>query len=154
MEDDYKNLYDKTLRLLGRREYSRKKLEQKFKQQRLSKDLYDQVLDELSDRGYLSDERYGLGRAKELIRLCYANSYIIMKLRSEGIDMNSHELTEIREDIDFPESLAAENLISKKLRSKPDQMEFNEKRKFRDKINRFLAGKGFSPEHFVDYSNL
>lgn len=67
------------LRLLARREHSRREIALKLAQRGLAASDYDAVLDEFEERGWLSDERY----AEMLVRHRLESGYGPLRIRAD-----------------------------------------------------------------------
>jgi regulatory protein len=72
------------LRLLARREHSRSELARKLAPRAQSAEALEHLLDELTRRKQLSDERYAEARARQLARK-YGAARIAHDLRTKGI---------------------------------------------------------------------
>ena len=78
-------LRERALRLLARREHSRAELARKLRPHLVPEDDLEAVLDELSKRKQLSDERYAESRAHALSRK-FGSARIAHELRAKGVD--------------------------------------------------------------------
>src|SRR5262252_8733493 len=78
-------LRERALRLLARREHSRSELARKLRPHVLPEDDLDALLDDLSTRKQLSDERYAESRAHALSRK-FGAARIAQELRAKGVD--------------------------------------------------------------------
>src|SRR5262249_25143170 len=78
-------LRERALRLLARREHSRSELARKLRPHVLPEDDLDALLDDLSKRKQLSDERYAESRAHALSRK-FGAARIAQELRAKGVD--------------------------------------------------------------------
>jgi len=83
-------LRERALRLLARREHSRAELARKLRPHLVPEDDLEAVLDELSKRKQLSDERYAESRAHALSRK-FGASRIAQELRAKGVDKSLAE---------------------------------------------------------------
>lgn len=83
-------LRDRALRLLARREHTRAELARKLGKYAGPDDDVDQVLDDLSQRGLLSDARYAETRARQLSRK-FGSARIAHELRAKGLSKESAE---------------------------------------------------------------
>jgi regulatory protein len=78
-------LRERALRLLARREHSRAELARKLRPHVVPEDDIEALLDELSKRSHLSDERYAESRANALSRK-FGAARITQELRAKGVD--------------------------------------------------------------------
>jgi regulatory protein len=79
------SLRERALRLLARREHSRAELGRKLAAHVLPEDDLEALLDDLSRRKQLSDERYAESRAHALSRK-FGAARIAQELRARGVD--------------------------------------------------------------------
>ncbi|MEQ1772712.1 MAG: recombination regulator RecX [Burkholderiales bacterium] len=135
------SLRGRALRLLGRREFSRQELDKKLRPY-VDADHPDElnaVLDDLAERGWLSDARY----ADALVRKHtgqYARRSIAQKLKQAGIneDVTAAALAQHVESDPDEEFFAALALCQRKFRRAP----VDQKEKARQ--IRFLQSRGYS----------
>lgn len=130
-------LRNKAMRLLARREYSRQELFSRLIQTGSDEGLVNSILDELSQRGWLSDQRF----SEQLLRSRsgqFGTRRIRYELREKGVDEStiSATLTEAPQD----DYAVAKALWLKKF-GQPAQDE-----KEKAKQVRFLQSRGFSFE--------
>jgi regulatory protein len=78
-------LRERALRLLARREHSRAELARKLRPHVVAEDDLDALLDDLTRRKQLSEERYAESRANTLSRK-FGAARIAQELRSKGVD--------------------------------------------------------------------
>jgi regulatory protein len=78
-------LRERALRLLARREHSRAELARKLRPHVVAEDDLDALLDDLTRRKQLSEERYAESRANTLSRK-FGVARIAQELRSKGLD--------------------------------------------------------------------
>jgi regulatory protein len=78
-------LRERALRLLARREHSRAELARKLRPHVVAEDDLDALLDDLTRRTQLSEERYAESRANALSRK-FGAARIAQELRSKGLD--------------------------------------------------------------------
>jgi regulatory protein len=78
-------LRERALRLLARREHSRAELARKLRPHVVAEDDLDALLDDLTRRKQLSEERYAESRANTLSRK-FGAARIAQELRSKGLD--------------------------------------------------------------------
>jgi regulatory protein len=78
-------LRERALRLLARREYSRRELQGRLAPHAASEEELAALLDALAGRGQLSDARYAEARVHALSRK-YGAARIVHELKSKGVD--------------------------------------------------------------------
>ena len=83
-------LRERALRLLARREHSRSELARKLKPHVAPEDDLEALLDDLSKRKQLSDERYAESRAHALSRK-FGAARIAQELRAKGVNKGTAE---------------------------------------------------------------
>lgn len=141
-------IYKKAIDLLSRREHSREELAQKLRLKSSASDeildaLLPELLDGLSDQGYLSDERY----AEMVIRSRFAKGQgpirIRLELKQKGIDAAIINSNFDEFDADWFELAATTQ--RKRFGERPLDLPA------RAKQMRFLASRGFSSEH-IEYA--
>jgi regulatory protein len=129
------SLRGRALRLLGRREFSRQELDQRLRSYAETTAELDALLDDLAERGWLSDARY----ADAVVRKRkgqFARRAIAQELKQAGIneEVTAAALAEVDPDEEFAAALA---LCQGKFRHAPvDQ---------KDKARqiRFLQSRGY-----------
>lgn len=73
------------LRLLARREHSRRELSLKLRQRRFADDLIREVLDEYEAEGWLDDSRFAEVYARQRLDLGYGPLRIVGELQQRGV---------------------------------------------------------------------
>jgi len=128
-------LRERALRLLARREHSRAELARKLRAHLQPEDNLEALLDDLSRRKLLSDERYAEARAHVLSRK-FGAARIAHELRTKGVgeELAARALTPARET----EVARAREVWRRKFRAAPKT------REERAKQMRFLQSRGFS----------
>lgn len=86
MDDPAEAAYALALKLLARREHSRRELAQKLALRGIDPQLAAAALQRLTDAGYLSDQRYAQARVNELLRRRYGPLRAQADLLSHGVD--------------------------------------------------------------------
>jgi regulatory protein len=135
-KSDKRSAYDKALRLLVRREHSRKELKMKLRQGGYEGDESTAAIDRLGEQHFQDDDRF----AEVLVRSRIGQGYGPMRLR---LELKSHGLNDvrIRELIDAAEvdwvALAAAQLRRRYTRS--ETADYAE----RVKRSQFLLRRGF-----------
>lgn len=86
-EEKQQEIKGAVMRLLARREYCRQEIEQKYMRKYPASDL-EQVLDEMEEAGYLSDERFVEVFVRNKISQCYGLKRISFDLKQKKIPEN------------------------------------------------------------------
>ncbi len=86
------------LRLLARREHSRRELATKLRQRRLPNDRIETVLDEFETEGWLSDDRFAEAFVRQRMDAGYGPIRIRSELQQKGVDLVPACLTDIGEE--------------------------------------------------------
>ena len=128
-------LRERALRLLARREHSRAELARKLRTYASPEEELETLLEELSRRRLLSDERYAESRAHVLSRK-YGAARIAHELRAKGLDKGLAEQT--AKAARATEVERAREVWRRKFRVAPKT------REERAKQMRFLQSRGFS----------
>ena len=132
---DYNGAREKALRLLEFRSHSEKELSDKLKRAGANAEDIEKILDFCREYGFVNDERYAKGKAKDLKNLKkYGRNRIKQELYSKGISAENieaalSELDEDEEDMLYP-------LVKKKLGN-------NFERKNTDKCIRYFIYRGY-----------
>jgi regulatory protein len=128
-------LRERALRLLARREHGRAELGAKLRAHALPEDDLEALLDDLSRRKLLSDERYAESRAHALSRK-FGAARIAHELRAKGLDKEL--AAQASEAARATEVERARDVWRRKFRASPRTDEE------RAKQMRFLQSRGFS----------
>ncbi len=128
-------LRERALRLLARREHGRAELARKLRTYASPEEELETLLEDLSRRGLLSDERYAESRAHALSRK-YGAARIAHELHSKGLDKGLVEQT--AKAARATEIERAREVWRRKFRIAPRT------REERAKQMRFLQSRGFS----------
>ena len=129
------SLRERALRLLARREHSRAELAKKLQVHSRPGDDLDALLDDLSRRKFLSDERYAESRAHALSRK-FGAARIAHELRARGLDKDLAD--KASKTARATELERAREVWRRKFRSAPKT------REERARQMRFLQSRGFS----------
>ena len=136
-------IYNYSIHLLARQDYSEFKLKQKLrsKKDNLPHEV-DEVIETLKSRGLLREENY----RRLFIRKWMIKGEAEDKIRKRGalekLEFTVEEFRQAEEELGFTDQDSVEKLIAKKLRSKEIPTDFTEKQKLKDKVLRFLISKG------------
>ena len=129
------SLRERSLRLLARREHSRAELARKLRTYVRPEEDLEALLEDLSRRRLLSDERYAESRAHALSRK-YGAARIAHELRAKGLDKGLAEQTAKAAGVTEVER--AREVWRRKFRVAPKTREEQAKQM------RFLQSRGFS----------
>jgi len=138
MSELNQRLFNYSMYLLGRRDYSVKEMVKKFKEKEYKQEDIDAVMTHIKERGYQSDERF----ARSYINSKLNSKIGISKIKStltfeKGVDKDIIE--NILADMELDEVSVIVKIINQKYRNK-DLKDPKEK----NKAFRFLVSKGFS----------
>ena len=141
-EADIQSIKNKAVDYLSRREHSERELRDKLEAKGFDQELLDQVIQDMLDLGYLSDERY----ARMIIRSCYEKAQgpkkIRFKLQQKGLATSV--VNEAFEEFEGDWFSLAQSLRARKF---PTSIKHTDKESYyKEKARqmRFLAGRGFS----------
>jgi len=126
----------RALRLLGRREHSRRELQQKLEQRGFSADAVEPVLDRLEQQGWLNDQRFADMYVRQRREIGYGPVRILAELQQRGIDWEPDELLQVAEH--QWRSMAREQ------RARRFGLEGELSWKERGRQGRFLSQRGFT----------
>jgi SOS response regulatory protein OraA/RecX len=136
-------IYNYSIHLLARQDYSEFKLRQKLrsKKDNLPHEI-EEVLEALKSKGLLREEAY----RRLFIRKWMIKGESEDKIRKRGalekLSFEEEEFRNVENELGFTDEESLEKLIQKKLRSKTIPSNPIEKFKLRDKVLRFLISKG------------
>ncbi len=131
-----KELWNKAIQYLSRREYSRAELSTKLG--RLSQGDIEAVLDSLEKDGYLSDRRF----TESFIRMRVSQGHGLIRIRfdlqKKGV--NAQLMSEVLEELDVDWYELASELYARKYSSLLEDSDYKE----RAKRMRFMSQRGYS----------
>lgn len=136
-------IYNYSIHLLARQDYSEFKLRQKLrsKKDNLPHEV-DEVLAKLKERGLLREANY----KRLFIRKWMQKGESEDKIRSRGamekLELSPEDFVNVSRELGFTDDDSLEKLVEKKLRAKEIPKDYQEKMKLRDKTLRFLISKG------------
>lgn len=133
---------DHALRLLSRREHSRKELEEKLRRRGFGLAEISEALSELESQGWLDNRRSAQHLAKELLgRRGYGLARAVRELRERGFgpDEIEHAL----------EGFAGEEAELERARSAATRLLCSERKDFR-RVARFLERRGFGAQVILE----
>lgn len=138
-----KELWNKAIQYLSRREYSRMELFAKLGKQ--SPEAVDSVLDSLEKEGYLSDRRF----TESFIRMRTAQGHglnrVRFDLKKKGVDASM--IAEAIEELEIDWYQLAAEVYRRKYSLALDKSDYKE----RSKRMRFMSQRGFSMDE-IQYS--
>jgi len=138
-EELARQAYVKAVRLLGARDHSRAEITAKLQRNGFNADTISQVLLELGEAGYQSDERFANLYAEQLVRKHQGPLAISAKLAARGIDSALSKQAIENLGVCWGE-IAAEALHARYSLTELTDSDQNQK----GKIARFLNRRGFS----------
>jgi SOS response regulatory protein OraA/RecX len=136
-------IYNYSIHLLARQDYSEFKLRQKLrsKKDNLPHEV-DEVLEALKSKGLLKEANYRRLFIRKWMMKGESEQKIRMRGAQEKLEFESEEFELVEKELGFSDEDSLEKLIAKKLRSKEIPSDPQEKYKLRDKVLRFLISKG------------
>lgn len=140
-------IYNYSIHLLARQDYSEFKLRQKLrsKKDNLPHEV-EQVLEKLKERGLLKEENYRRLFIRKWMLKGEAEDKIRKRGAMEKLEFEEHEFEMCERELGFSDEDSIEKLILKKIRSKEIPSDKLERMKLRDKVLRFLISKGHGYE--------
>jgi regulatory protein len=138
-EDPQTRARSAALRLLARREHSRYELAMKLRQRRIGPEVYEPVLDEYEEEGWLSDERFAEVYTRQRVDLGYGPLRILGELQQRGIHWTPEQLADMS-DQQWAER--AEQLRERRFGLTDIRDDWDE----RVRQARFLSRRGFTAE--------
>ncbi len=142
--------YKYCIRILSRKDYSRAKIKQKLID-RDHEDVADELIQLLVEKRYLREDYYVEGRIKGMMKKNYSPSYIILKLREEGVEVNMSLIEEVFEEWGFDTYTQIEDLIRKKSILHDWSSEDIKIPQNKVKLSRFVQSKGHKWEELKDF---
>jgi regulatory protein len=127
----------RALRLLARREHTRAELARKLAPAAASSDALKTLIDQLSSRAQLSDERYAEARAHQLSRK-FGAARVRRELVAKGIERET--AARFAADVEKTDLERARAILARKYRGPATAP------KERMRRARFLQSRGFSPD--------
>ena len=127
----------RALRMLARREYSRREMQDRLSSPDADDAEVQSVLDEFEQKGWLSERRF-VEAVVQTRRRRFGAGKVLRELKDKGVSEDG--LAEAREALADGEMEAARSIWQKKFGEPPVSLAE------RAKQTRFLAGRGFSSE--------
>jgi len=131
------SLETRALRYLARREHTRRELEQKLSSHECSQQVVTALLDELEQKGYLSNERF-VEQITQMRRSKFGSRRIAHELKEKGVE--EHLISDILSELKVTDFETARHIWQKKFGTPPGDF------KERGKQIRFMMNRGFSLE--------
>lgn len=140
-------IYNYSIHLLARQDYSEYKLKQKLrsKKDNLPHEV-DEVILKLKEKGLLREEAYRRLFIRKWMLKGEGEDKIRKRGAMEKLVFEEGEFEAISKELGFNDDDSIEKLIQKKLRMKDIPTDPKEKFKLRDKVLRFLISKGHGYE--------
>lgn len=140
--ESIKKCYQAALRLLTKRDYPVRKFLQKLQEKGYSPDVSTSVLQKLQDQNYFDEKRYLQARIRGLAHKNYGPNYIFLKLDEEQVSYEPHEVEQEMSEAGITHQQQLGSLLRKKLGAWPPEESIDWDPLFRQKMIRFLQGKG------------
>jgi len=116
--EQFKKARDSAVRMLGYRAHSKRELRDKLRQKQHGGDVVDEVIESLTEYGYLDDYKFAVQFAEEKMkRKSLGSARVAYELRQRGVD--SGIIERVLEGTDVCEEEKAAALLEKKLRGEP-----------------------------------
>jgi regulatory protein len=140
-------IYNYSLHLLARQDYSEFKLRQKLRSKRdnLPHEV-DEVITTLKERGLLREEKYRILFIRKWMLKGESEDKIRIRGSQEMLKFADEEFEQARSELGFSDHENLKKLIAKKVKLKYLPSDPGEKYKFKNKILRFLITKGHDYE--------
>ncbi|GGY58666.1 regulatory protein RecX [Bacterioplanes sanyensis] len=133
--DDIASLHGAAVELLARRDHSRQELERKLQPRTTQSELLQQVLDQLAERGWQSDQRFAEMFVRSRCSRGHGPMRVRQDMRQKGL--SDHLITQVLSDSDCDWFELAVEVASKKYAS------LQRDPRWREKLYRFLSYRGF-----------
>lgn len=137
------NAYSYLVKILSARDFSEHKLREKLKLRKYPANEIDAAINEIKARGYLREDAYSEARIKAFMHKGYSVNYIKQKLHQEKVEVTEDQIHGVFEEHRETETDQIKRLLTKKLRSIPEDKE--EAYKEKQKALRFALSKGHNP---------
>lgn len=136
-------IYNYSIHLLARQDYSEYKLKQKLrsKKDNLPHEV-DEVLVKLKEKGLLREEAYRRLFIRKWMIKGEAEDKIRKRGQQEKLTFEEGEFEKVSVELGLTDDDNLEKLVQKKLRGKTIPTDRLEKMKLKDKVTRFLLSKG------------
>jgi regulatory protein len=142
MDDDLKEAWNIAVRLLSRREYTRKEIRQKLDQRGFTGGLIDKLLEQLISNGYQSDERFAEHYTRFRASKGYGPKRIRLELQEKGVDGGLIDVGLQQSGVDWLARVA-------EVRSKKFKGQAADSWEEKSRQTRFLDYRGFTQEQIA-----
>ena len=136
--------------LLARREHGsaelKTKLTKRFRKRDCEPDLVEQVIQQLTDEGLLSDERFAASRVRQLAGRGYGPSRIRNDLRQQRVEHLISDTMEEAFDSEIDWEAEASVVYEKKYGGAPIEGDWDARQRERGRRLRFMQYRGFGAE--------
>ena len=136
--------------LLARREHGsaelKAKLTKRFRKRDCEPDLVEQVIQQLTEEGLLSDERFAASRVRQLAGRGYGPSRILNDLRQQRVEHLISDTMEEAFDSEVDWEAEATVVYKKKYRGAPIEGDWDARQRERGRRLRFMQYRGFGAE--------
>jgi regulatory protein len=138
-------IYNYSIHLLARQDYSEFKLRQKLrsKKDNLPHEI-EEVIQKLNERGLLREENYRRLFIRKWMIKGEAEDKIKKRGAIEKLEFDDDEFQKVSDELGFTDNDSVEKLLAKKMRSKEIPLSTEERYKLRNKLLRYLITKGHS----------
>tara|TARA_R110002049_G_scaffold300514_2_gene491441 strand:- start:537 stop:1016 length:480 start_codon:yes stop_codon:yes gene_type:complete len=147
-----KECYQKAIKLLSKKEYSRPKLKAKLMSVGYTEDDSVEAISKLYDLGLLKEDWYIESKIKSLMRKGYSKNHIQQRLSQEELEVSLSLIDEIFSQNDMQEQGAIEQILVKKgqrYQASWPSFEYDERQKIKTKLIRAIISKGYSPQEGI-----
>ncbi|GAA3540997.1 regulatory protein RecX [Zobellella aerophila] len=140
MNEDEQQAWDSALRLLSRREHSRRELLTKLRQRQFSEPQITRVLDRLEQQNWLRDSRFAALLVRQQILKKHGPMRIRAELFQKGVAQSLGEQALAEAEVDWFE--LAKTCYLSRFAPEPTLLPKERARRIR-----YLQGRGFNHEH-------
>lgn len=129
--------------LLGRRDYSRRQLEEKLKKRGLSPDETKLLLTDLIENGWFKEDAYQRVRTRQIIKRGFGEAMIKAKLGAQRIRVEKVDIERAYEELGTTPQAQVKEAVEKYLRLHPRELAGLAPYQVRGKILNALLRKGY-----------
>ncbi len=147
-----KECYQKAIKLLTKKEYSRPKLKAKLISIGFDEDEAVIAISKLYDLGLLKEDWYIESKIKSLMRKGYSKSHIQQRLSYEELNIPLSKIDEIFAQNDVEEASAITQILTKKghkYQTIWNEVDYNERQKIKTKLVRSIISKGYTSQEGI-----
>jgi len=142
-----KDCYQKAIKLLTKKEYSRPKLEEKLVASGFSSEDSKLAVDKLHSLGLIKEDWYIETKIKNMMRKGYSKIHIQQRLSYESLNVKLETIDSVFAQFNQNESSTIQNLLDKKaqrFQSNWSEIEHEQQLKIKAKLIRAITAKGYS----------